>query len=404
MPKFIYTAKVQPHQTIQGEIEAESRQDAVSKLAKMGYFPIAVQGEEFTLDRYGLSDLRKVPHRDQDIVIFTRQLSSLIESGVNILNSLHIISSQTPNKYLRAVLNDVANKIKDGKSLSESLSAHPYLFCGLYTSLIRSGEVGGNMDLVLKRLTDFLEKEEEFKNSIRMALAYPIFIFAVSALTVIVLLTFVIPRLVTMFEDMGQNLPLPTQILINISDALRNYWWFILLIICVSLFLWQRLCHSPQGELWVNRLRLRLPLLGEVVLKKEISRLARTLSLLLSSGIAIIAALDISISVLENRILKVEVQKIKNQIAAGLSFSQCLKGSKLFPVLVTNIVSVGEESGTLEKALMRIADDYEREVDRVLKTFSRLLEPVVILVMGVIVGFIVLSMLLPIFQINLMAR
>ncbi len=404
MPKFIYTAKIKPHQTIQGEIEAESPQDAVSKLAKMGYFPILVQAEEFALGRYGSWGFRKVPHRDRDIVIFTRQLSSLIESGVNILNSLNIISNQTPNKYLRAILNDVANKIKDGKSLSESLGMHPYLFSDLYTAMIRSGEAGGNIDLVLKRLADFLEKEEEFKNSIRMALAYPTFIFAVSTLTVVVLLTFVIPRLVTMFEDMGQILPLPTKILINISAILRNYWWFILLIISVSVFLWQRLCRNPQGALWVDRLRLRLPVLGEVVLKKEISRLARTLSLLLSSGIAIISSLDISISVLENQILKVGMQKIKDRISGGLSLSQCLNESKLFPVFVTNIVTVGEESGTLEKALMRIADDYEREVDRVLKTLSRLLEPAIILVMGVVVGFIVLSMLLPIFQINLIVQ
>ena len=404
MPKFIYTAKTQPHQTIQGEIEAESQQDAISKLAKMGYFPTQVKPQDLTSERYGIWGFRKVSRRDQDIMVFTRQLSTLIESGVNILNSLNIISNQTPNRYLKAILNDVADKIKDGKSFSESLSIHPDFFSDLYTSMIHSGEAGGNLDVTLKRLADFMEKEEEFKNSIRTALAYPIFIFAVSTLTVVVLLTFVIPRLVTMFEDMGQVLPLPTQILISISSSMRHYWWLILLVIFAFVFLWQRLRQNPQGVLWVDRFRLKLPVLGELVLKKEISRLSRTLSLLLSSGIAIISSLDISISVLENQILKLGMQKIKDRISGGLSFSQSLIESRLFPVFVTNIITVGEESGTLERALMRIADDYEREVDRVLKTFSRLLEPTIILVMGLIVGFIVLSMLLPIFQINIAAR
>jgi len=402
MPKFIYTAKTEPHQTIQGDIEAESKQDAINKLVKIGYFPLSVQAEDLTLYKHELWRFRKVSKRD--ILIFTRQLSSLIESGVNILNGLNIISNQTPNKYLRAILNDITAKIKDGKSLSESLSIHPQLFSSLYISLIRSGEVGGNLEQVLKRLADFLEKEEEFKNSIRAALTYPAFIVAVSILTVIVLLGFVIPRLVSMFEDMGQVLPLPTKILINISAVLRNYWWFMLLTISVSIFFWQRLRYNPQGKFWLDRFRLKLPLLGKMVLKTEISRLMRTLSLLLSNGITIISSLDISISILENQLLKLEAENFKDQIAGGLSFSRCLNESKLFPVFVTNIVTVGEESGNLERALLRIADDYEREVDRDLKTLTRLLEPTIILVMGVIVGFIVLSMLLPIFQINLIVR
>ncbi len=402
MPKFIYTAKTQPHQTSRGDIEAESKQDAINKLVKIGYFPLSVQAEDLTLYKHDLWRFRKISN--PDMVIFTRQLSSLIESGVNLLNGLNIVSNQTPNKYFKSILSDITDKIKEGKSLSESLGAHPYLFSSLYISLIRSGEVGGNLEQVLKRLADFLEKEEEFKNSIRAALTYPAFVFAVSAFTIIVLLGFVVPRLVGMFEDMGQALPLPTKILINISVFLRSYGWFVVFTIFMFIFLWRRLRYNPQGKFWLDRLRLKLPLLGKMVLKTEISRLMRTLSLLLSNGIAIISALDISISILENQLLKLEAQKFKERISGGLSFSRCLNESKLFPVFVANIVTVGEEGGTLERALLRIADDYEREVDRTLKTLTRLLEPTIILVMGVVVGFIVLSMLLPIFQINLIVR
>ncbi|MBM3246461.1 MAG: type II secretion system F family protein [Candidatus Omnitrophica bacterium] len=398
MPKFIYTAKNQPRQVTQGEIEAESTQDAINKLLKMGYFTLSVQPEVLVSEKQDFLSLRRVSNRD--IVMFTRQLSSLIESGVNILTGLNIIAGQTPNKYLRSILNDINAKIKDGKSLSSSLATHSDLFSGLYVAMIHSGEIGGNLEQVLKRLADFLEKEEEFKNSVRAALTYPAFVFAVSALTILILLGFVIPRLVNMFEDMGQTLPLPTRILVGLSGFLRGWGWTLILAVCLAIFFWQRLRNNLQGKLWLDRARLKTPLLGTIVLKTEISRLMRTLSLLLSSGIAIITSLDIASSIVENQILKSEAQKFKERISGGLSFSQCLNESKLFPVFVANIVTVGEESGTLERALLRIADDYERDVDRTLKTLTQLLEPTIILVMGVIVGFIVLSMLLPIFQIS----
>ncbi len=338
------------------------------------------------------------------MVLLTRQLSTLIESGVNILNSLNIVESQTPNKYLKSILKDVVSKIKDGKSFSESLAVYPQVFSGLYTSMIHLGEVGGHIDEALKRLADFLEKEEEFKNSVRSSLTYPFFIFAVSALTVIILLGFVIPKLVAMFEDMGQILPLPTKILINISGAMRNFWWLILIIIFIVLGLLRRSYRNPLGKIFWDKFKLKIPVFGEIILKTQVSRLMRTLSLLLGNGMTIIYSLDISTTVLDNEIIRIEVKKATGQITGGMSFSKFLQESKFFPAFVVNIVTVGEETGTLEKALMRIANEYERDVDRTLKTLTRLLEPIIILVMGLIVGFIVLSMLLPIFQINLIVR
>ena len=402
MPKFIYTVKSQPTKTIQGDIEAESEQEAINKLIQLGYFPITVTAENVLVDKQGRRRFQKVSKRD--IFLFTQQLSSLIESGVNILNALTVVSNQTSHKYLKAILSDISTKIKDGKALSESLATYPDVFSNLYTSLILSGEASGNLEVVLKRLADFFEKEEEFKNSIRASLTYPVFVFVVGTLTVAVLMGFVIPRLVTMFEDMGEALPLPTKILIDTSTVLRNYWWLILAIILISVFSLRRLHRTPQGKYALDRFKLKLPFFGETVLKTEISRLMRTLSLLISSGIPVVSCLTIAMSVIENQILKLEVQKFKGGITEGLSFSKCLADSKLFPPFVTNIVSVGEESGGLEKSLLRIADEYEREVDRSLKAFTRMLEPVIILAMGLIVGFIVLSMLLPIFQMNLIVK
>ncbi|MFH0790865.1 MAG: type II secretion system F family protein [Candidatus Omnitrophota bacterium] len=402
MPQYAYTAKTGPHKTIQGNIEAESDQDAINKLNHMGYFPVSVHAQDIALDKQGT--LRFWKNSAKDIAMFTRQFATLTESGVNIINGLNIILNQTSHKYLKTVLSDIIAKIKDGKPLSKSLAGYPYLFSNLYISMVHSGEISGNLDDVLKRMSDFLEKEQEFKDSIRTALTYPIFVLCVGILTIIVLLGFVIPKLTTMFEDMGQILPLPTRILIAISNFLHSYGWSILAAVIIAIFWLQRVKRSPQGRIKFDTTMLKMAIWGEIILKTEISRLMRTLSLLLSSGISVMYSLNISITILENQALKLEVEKFKDKINKGLSFSDCLRESKLFPSLVTDIVVAGEETGNMEKSLLRIADEYEKDVDRTLKTFTRMLEPVIILITGLVVGFIVLSMLLPIFQINLIVR
>ncbi|MDD4900317.1 MAG: type II secretion system F family protein [Candidatus Omnitrophica bacterium] len=402
MPQYIYIAKPAPDKTIQGEIEAESESEAVTKLTKLGYFPISIEALNISLERKSFFPFRKVSK--QEVVVFTRQLSNLIGSGINIINGLNIISRQTTNKYFRAVINDVVSKIKDGKSLSDSLNYHPQIFSNLYVQLIHSGEVGGNIDGALERLSGFLEKEQDFSDSLSSALIYPIFIMLVGIGTIIVLLTFVIPRLTVMFEDMGQVLPLPTRALIAASNALRIYWWMILAIVITGVFLFRRSQRVVANKIVWDRIKLKLVFFGDIILKSEISRLMHTLALLLSSGITITSSLDISAALAENEILRIELLRFRERINDGLSLSRCLSESKLFPSMVNSIVSVGEETGTLEKALLRISQDYEKEVDSTIKNLTRMLEPVIILVMGIIVGFIVISMLLPIFQINLLAR
>ena len=270
--------------------------------------------------------------------------------------------------------------------------------------MIRTGEASGNLNETLKNLADFMEKEEEFKDSLRATLAYPLFVFCIGVLTVIVLLVFVIPRLVTMFEDMGQVLPLPTRILIATSTFLRGYSLVLVAAIAGFVYFFKRSLANSQARQSMDRFKLKLFFFGQLILKTEICRLTRTLSLLLGSGIPITTSLDIASSVLENQVLKSETKGFKEQIASGLSFSGALKQSKFFPDFVVTIVTIGEESGELESSLMRIAIDYERQVDRALKMLTRMSEPVIILVMGLVVGFVVLSMLLPIFQINLIAK
>jgi type II secretory pathway component PulF len=401
MPIYIYLAKTDPQNTIRGEIEAESDQEAVNKVIQAGFSPLSV-----TLKDEHPKSLNKVRRKisKHDVVLFTRQLSTLVDSGVPIVNGLNIVISQMSNLYFKEVLGDVVGKIKGGKSFSDSLAIYPEIFPHLYTAIVNSGEISGSLKTTFTRLADFLEKEEEFMNSVRSALVYPAFVFCVGVLTVIVLIGFVIPRLVNMFEDMGQALPLPTKILIGTSEVFSKYWVIIIAFAVVIVFFLRRQYLSPQGRLAWDRFKLKLTALGEITLKTEISRLSRTLSLLLSGGLPVVPSLDIVSTVVENRVLKLEVNKIKDDIVGGLSLSNAIKKSKIFPNFVTNIVIIGEETGTLEKSLMRIADDYERDVDRSLKSLARMLEPIIILGVGLVVGFIVLAMLLPIFQMNLIVR
>lgn len=402
MPRYIYTAKSEPTKTSHGRIEAESEQDAINKLTRMGLFPLTIAAEALSLHPAGLIQFRKISRKE--IVAFTRQLSSLIESGINILNALNILTEQATNKYLGAILSDISGKIRDGTSLSDSLGAYPDLFPHVYCAMVRSGEAGGDLKNTLKKLADFLEESEEFRDSLRSSLTYPFFVIAVSIITVIILLAFVIPRLTAMFEDMGELLPLPTRILIATSSLLRNSWWVIAFGIFIIIFLSLRLLKNPKSRFAFDRFRLKIPVFGPLILKTETSRLTRTLSLLLSSGMPITPALDISSQILNNQALKAEVMKFKDKINNGSSFSEAFKDSKLFPVFVTNIVGIGEETGALDSSLMRISSGYEKEARRTLNEFTRLLEPAIILIMGLIVGFIVISMLLPVFQINLMVR
>ena len=402
MAKFIYTARSSPDQIIQGEIEAETKQDAIQRLARLNQFPISIAERDLASERRSNFRIHKIS--SVEIAMFTRQLANLLGSGINVVSSLSNISTQTSNKHLKEVILNVITRIKDGKSLSESLSDHPDVFPALYTAMINSGELGGSLELTLKRLADFLEDEEEFRSSIRSALTYPLFVLMVGILTIGVLLGFVIPKLVGMFEDMGQALPLPTRILIGLSGFLCSWWWLILIILVIGIFAFNRIIKTQTGKLSWDTFKLKLFFMGEIILKSELGRWMRTLSLLLSGGIAILSSLEISVFVIGNSYLKSEVEKLVNELSQGESLSKAMKGLKVFPEFVTSIVAMGEETGSLDQSLLRISDSYEKDVGRTLKILTRMLEPVIILVMGLIVGFIVISMLLPIFQINLMVK
>ena len=406
MPRFVYSAKDSSKKMVEGSLVAGSEGEVVEKLGQMGCFPIAIRIQETPLSThktslfYGL--LTRV--RRRDIYIFMRQLSDLIESGVAITRALHIIMGQTENPHLRKIVADLGSQIRGGASFSEALAHYPKVFPPLIVSMVKSGEVGGMLTGVLAKLADFGEYEEEMLAKVRSALAYPALILFVGIGTIFVLLAFVVPKLVLLFEEVGQILPLPTRILIQVSRMFAGYWWLVLAMVIVGVGVLKRVSHSKEGRLALDRIKLRLPIWGSLIRKVEIARLARSLGMLLSHGVPILQAVELVTHTVFNRELRRGYERIVEQLEGGMGLSQAMRNGEVFPELVINMVTVGEEGGTLDRSLLKIGEAYERERDRAMKLMASLIEPIMILVMGLIVGLIVISMLLPIFQIDLLAR
>jgi len=406
MQKFRYKAKDSRKEMITGILEAETEQEALAKLSQMGYFPLSIEREEASsegqTDPLSLGFFTRI--RRRDITVFTRQLADLLEAGLPLMRGLDVLWEQTDNRRLQEVLASLASQVKDGKSFSEALTLYPKIFSNLYVNMVKSGEVGGMLSEVLARLADFGENDEELRAKVRAALAYPILILFVGMATVAVLLIFVVPKLVSLFQDVGQILPLPTRILIELSQGLVHFWWVVLSMVVLSVFLLRRGRLSRSVRLAIDGVKLRLPVWGPLIKKVEIATFARSLATLLSHGVPILQAMQVVVQATNNELLRGEFERIGEQLKGGTTLSQEIRRGRMFPALVTNMVAVGEEAGNLDRSLFKIADTYEREADRAMKLMTSLVEPVMILVMGSIVGFIVIAMLMPIFQIDLLAR
>ncbi|MFA5147375.1 MAG: type II secretion system F family protein [Candidatus Omnitrophota bacterium] len=407
MPTYKYRAKKGPREIVEGKTEAPSEAEAIERLSQMGYLPIKL---EEVRDEPSPGPGRTVPKRplgrvkSREITVFSRQLASLLAAGVPILSAINIIAEQTENPGFKSALCDIHDAVKEGENFSDGLSRYPRAFSPLYIALVRTGENSGALPEALLRISDYRTKEDEMYSRLRMALAYPILMGVVGIGTVTFMLAFVIPRLTGIFVNMGQALPLPTRILIAISGGLRKWWWAIAIAAALAAFLVKAQARTKAGRVYFSVLALTVPIFGKLTLKSELSRFSRTLSLLVESGIPILKAIEISIPVLENEVIKSQLAVSYRELEQGGSFGRSLKSSRLFPLFMTNLIIVGEESGKLGEALAEVANSYEKETDEAMKIMASLLEPLMILIMGLVVGFIVVAMLLPIFEINVMVR
>lgn len=403
---YKYRAKKGPEDILEGTIEASTEKEAIEKISQLGLLPIHIEKVSQIIKEPQPSSVAKVPGRirSRQITIFSRQLASLLRSGVPILNALNIISEQSENPHLKYILHNIHDEIKKGARFSSVLAKYPNIFSSLYIAMIRTGEDTGGLPEVLLRIADYRTKQEELLSRFRMSLAYPILMAIVGLVTVVFMLTFVMPRLMNIFVNLGEKLPLPTQILISVSQGLRQWGFWIILILAIIILVIKRQAKTKTGKLSLSIFKLRLPILGNFMLKAELSRFSRTLELLIKNGIPILKAIDLAIPVLENEVIKNQLRQSYKQLEQGGSFGKSLKNSKVFPPFMSNLLTVGEESGKLDEALGEVASSYERDTDEAMRTMASLLEPLMILGMGLVVGFIVVAMLLPIFEINVMAR
>lgn len=398
MPTFEYKAKEGPGRTVQGVLESDSRHGALALLDRKGLIPVWVREKAPDKPKAGLRFRRRVSFRD--VTLFTGQLATLLRSGVPILRAMATIADQTENPGLKTVVLELGNTIRDGTMLSGALEKHPSLFPDIYIRTVQAGESAGVLDTILTRIEEAREREEDLRRKVQAAMAYPVLILSVGIVTVFLLLTFFLPTVVDLFREYG-DLPLPTRILMGTSDVFANNWhWILILGILLGAVL-KRIASTVKGRSLLHGLALRLPLLGRFVRESEIARFARTLALLIDVGIPIDRALALSANTMRNSVLRDEAEAIRrNTVDQGATFSSGLRRSRHFPPLVVNMAAVGEESGKLDESMTEVAVHYEKQCDQLSRMATSLIEPLLILVVGAIVGLIVASMLLPIFELG----
>ncbi|MCK5392980.1 MAG: type II secretion system F family protein [Candidatus Omnitrophica bacterium] len=402
MTLYRYRAKNGTEGIIEGKIEANSEKDAIEKLSQMGYLPLKVKAD-FESDKPSETKHKEIRGRIKfnQVTIITRQLASLLKSGLPILKSLDILKEQSENTKLKKILDDIYDVIRNGESFSFALAKYPKIFSTLYVGMINVGENSGNLPKVLLSISEYRTKQEALISRLRMALVYPLIVALLGVATVIFMLTFVIPRLAHIFNDSSQSLPIPTQIIMSISHGLRQWWYWIILGLVISISLIKKFLKTDKGKLFLSKLKINLPLLGKLFIKAELLSFCATLELLIKGGIPILKALNVAIPVLSNQLIKNQLRISYKELEQGGSFGVSLKKSKLFPIFMSNLILIGEESGKLDESLGEVAVNYERDTDEMVKVISTMIEPIIIVVMGVVVGFIVMAMLLPIFEINL---
>ncbi len=403
MAFFQYRAADQAGKIVEGVMEAEVEQSVISRLHEMGCIPlkIALPGDSVGSSaglRIGLLNRRKVSQ--QDLLQFTQELSTLIAAGLPLDRSLSILAGLIEEKEFQTVLKTILEAVRAGKSLAASMAEHPEIFPKLYVNMIRAGEAGGILESVLRHLADYLENSQALREDVKSALIYPVILASAAGLSLVILFIYVIPRFSVIFKDVGKALPWITQVVINVSQALTSYGWLILLLLLLVFGGIAFYVRTPEGKAETDSLLLRSWLLGDLIRKFETARFARTLSALLKGGVPLLDALGTVQGVVGNRLMSRALSQVQVRVREGKGMARPLGDSGLFPPLALNMIAVGEETGRLESMLAEVAGYYDQEVKRTTKRLTSLLEPALILGMGVIIGVVVVSMLMAIFSIN----
>ncbi len=392
MPSFQYTARDAKGDLKTGTLEAATKDDVMTQLRQKRMNVVKVEEQGKAKVKTGGSIAMR------DVVIFTRQFSTMINSGLPLVQALDILSKQTENKSLAAVTRQVVFDVESGHTVADALAKHPNAFTDLYVNMVAAGEAGGILDTILMRLATFMEKNDALVRKVKGAMIYPGVIMSVAGICIVVLLIFVIPVFQGMFASVGLTLPLPTRIVIMMSDFLTGYWWAVgggAFIAYKSIQKWYK---TPDGKLALDKLMLKMPVLGDVIRKSAVSRFTRTLGTLISSGVSILDGLEITAKTSGNRVIQDAIMASRTSIAGGDTISAPLAKSNVFPPMVISMIAVGEQTGGLDEMLSKIADFYDEEVDAAVGGLLALMEPIMIVFLGVVVGGMVVAMYLPIFD------
>ncbi len=404
MPEFAYEALDKGGKQVRGIIEAANEEVIVEKLRGMGYYPLKVTQHKTSAaqaDILALPGLRAIFHRvtSKQLMAFTRQLATLIDAGLPIIRSLSILQEQVESAIFKEKLGDVIKSIEGGSSLSEALARHPKVFDNLYVNMVRAGEIGGVLEAVLDKIAEFLEKRQALKGKVKSAMMYPAVVSFLAAGIVIFILVKIIPRFVDIFEQLGAELPALTQGLITASDILLTKTWWVLAAVILLYIIYRKINQTKEGKYIFDATKLKIPVFGALLKKIAITRFAGTLSTLIHSGVPILQALDIVRDTSGNEVVARAMDKVYHSVKDGETIHEPLSQCPIFPPLVVHMVAVGEETGAIDLMLIKVAEAYEREVDDTVNALTSILEPLLIVFLGVIVGIIVVALYLPLFSI-----
>jgi len=397
MPTFEWEGKTLKGEVKSGVTKADSDAALRATLRKEGII-LTKSTEKKDVEKEKFNPKKKI--KTFSIVIFTRQLSTMISSGLPLVQSLEILASQIEDINLRGIVRDIKERIEGGSRFADALKEYPQCFDQLYVNLVVAGEEGGMIDAVLSRLAAYMEKSEKLKKKVKSAMIYPISIVVVAVGVVMVLLLFVIPVFETMFKDMGAELPLPTQIVVNISRAVKSNIHFGIIALIIAVFLFRRFYKTENGKRKVDGLILKAPIFGVLAIKSSVARITRTLGTLLQSGVAILESLDIVAKVAGNKVVEDALILAKSMVSEGRNMSEPLEVSGIFPPMVVQMIQVGESTGALDSMLNKIADFYDEDVDNLVTNLTAMMEPMIMMFLGVILGGLIIAMYLPIFKLG----
>jgi type IV pilus assembly protein PilC len=376
-----------------GELDLPTKDEVLAHLHRKKLIPVSVREKPKELSiTFGTGVTTR------DIVIFTRQFATMINAGLPLVQSLDILAEQTENQALRKTISEVLYDVESGHTLADALGKHPKIFTELFVNMVTAGEAGGILDTILLRLATFLEANDALVRKIKGAMIYPAVIFSVAGMAIVILLIFVIPTFQTMFDSAGIPLPLPTRIVIGMSQFLQDFWWALIIGIISSVVGIRQAYSTSGGQLFIDRLLLAMPVLGDLQRKAAVARFTRTLGTLVSSGVSILEGLEITAKTAGNRVIHDAVMSSRTSIAGGETIAGPLKESGVFPPMVVQMINVGEQTGGLDTMLTKIADFYDDEVDAAVDALLAAMEPIMIVVLGVVVGGMIVAMYLPIFD------